>query len=136
MNFHLIYPMFAMVLLTFVVGTIALAARVRAARKKDVSMKYFKLMDGEAPEYMIKPIRHFNNLFETPILFYAGCFSAILTQAVDLPMMILAWAYVALRVAHALIHIGPNKVMPRMFAFLGSFAVILTMWILVVVHIS
>lgn len=136
LDFHLIYPMFAMVLLTFLVGCITLSARIRAARKRDVALKYFKNMSGEAPDYMTKPSRHFSNLFETPVLFYAGCFAAILTGATGPVMLILAWAYVALRVAHAMIHIGPNKVYPRMAAFLASFGVIVTMWIVVVVQIS
>ncbi len=135
MDFNLLYPMFAMVVLTFVVGGITLRARIRAARVGDVKMNYFKTMAGEAPEYMTKPVRHFNNLFETPTLFYAVSLAAIVTQTNGVRIQSLAWIYVASRLAHAYIHIGYNKVTHRMIAFLVSFVMILMMWITVLANI-
>ena len=135
MDFSLLYPMFAMVVLTFLVGAITLRARIRGAQSGDVKMGYFKTMKGEAPDYITKPVRHFNNLFETPTLFYTVCLAAMITQTTGVWMQSLAWVYVVFRCAHAYIHIGPNKVIHRMWAFLLSFVVILVMWLTVLVKI-
>jgi len=43
----------------------------------------------------------------------------------------LAWAYVALRVVHSLIHITYNHVLHRFLAFASSNFVLLALWILV-----
>lgn len=136
MDFSLIYPMFAMVVLTFVVGAITLRSRIRAVANRDITFKYFRLMQGEAPDYMVKPARHFVNLFETPTLYYAACLAGVVTQTTNDFMLAMAWIFVILRVAHAAIHIGNNDVRPRMFVFLGSFVVIMVMWIAILVHIA
>ena len=41
----MLYPMFAMVLLTFFVGLIALKARFAAVKAKDLKPAYFRLME-------------------------------------------------------------------------------------------
>lgn len=135
-NFVLVYPMFAMVCLTFLVATTMLFSRINGARRRDVHIKYFKLMSGDAPEYMMKPARHFINLFETPVLFYAVCLTAMVTQTSNGALQIMAWIFFALRVIHAAIHLGPNKVLPRMAAFLTSFGVLMAMWITVIIRLS
>ena len=71
----MIYPLFMMVLLTFIVGLIAMKCRIASLKSGDVSLKYFKLMEGqEVPEIITKTSRCFNNMFEVPLLFYAGCY--------------------------------------------------------------
>ena len=44
------------------------------------------------------------------MLFYAVTAFALLAGGADLPMVVLAWAFVLTRLVHAAIHIGPNKV--------------------------
>ncbi len=68
------YPMLLMVLLTFIVGLIAMKNRIASVKSGAVSAKYLKLMEGqEVPEVITKTTRSFNNMFEVPVLFYAGC---------------------------------------------------------------
>ncbi|MBK8284069.1 MAG: MAPEG family protein [Ahniella sp.] len=64
---------------------------------------------------------HYANLFEAPVLFYFTL-AAIAVAKLDLAVLLpLAWAFVALRAAHALVHLTYNKVMHRFYAFfLGS----------------
>src|SRR4030095_8225633 len=108
-TFALIYPMLAMVLLTATVLVIMFRSRVRAVREQALASAYFRTFQGGTePEYVVKPARHFINLFEAPTLFYAGCLAAIATQTAGPVVLALAWAYVAIRVAHAWIHIGRN----------------------------
>jgi hypothetical protein len=125
-------PLFAMVCLTFAVMLLTLVQRIRAVRRGDVSPKYFKLVQGEAPEYMLKPARHFSNLFETPVLFYAAGVLAIVTYR-ETPLMLgVAWVYVITRLAHALIHLTYNHVIHRLLAFMLSCICIFIMWLLLI----
>ena len=45
-------------------------------------------------------------------------------------MLALAWVFTASRVAHALIHVGPNIVKWRAIAFIVGVAIVLAMWLL------
>ena len=84
--------MFAMVLLTFAVLMTMFRARVRAVREGKVSATYFRIYQGEVePESTAKPARHFANLFEAPVLFYAVCLAAMITHFTGAAMQVLAW---------------------------------------------
>ena len=131
----MIYPMFAMVLLTFGVLLFAFAQRVRAVRSKAVKISYFRTMQGgEVPAHLVASTRHFANLFEMPVLFYAVCLLAMVLRTESPLLPVLAWLYVALRVVHTVIHLGYNNVMHRMLAFFLSCTVLLVMWLVVVVN--
>ena len=45
------------------------------------------------------------NQFELPLLFHACCIVLYVTQADNLPAVILAWMFVATRYAHAFVHV-------------------------------
>lgn len=126
MNHALIFPMFAMVVLTAVVLVFTFLTRVRAVRSGQVDFRYFKTFSvGEPTEAVLKTGRHFSNLFEVPVLFYSGCIVAMQMGATGFWPVLWAWVFVAARVVHAWIHIGSNKIYPRMGAFaLGSFAAV------------
>jgi len=133
----MIYPMFALVLLTLAVLVILFRSRVAAVRDGRVSLVYFRLYQGqEEPESIKKPARHLANLFETPVLFYVACLAAMVTHIDGLPMQLLAWAYFAARFIHAFVHIGGNRLSKRMPAFFASLLVLLAMWIYLVIAIS
>src|SRR5262245_25211915 len=114
----LVFPMASVVFLTILILTIAFLARVAAVRGGHVRMRYFKTFDdGEPTALVVKTTRHYANLFEMPVLFYAGCLAAIATHTCTRGMVLLAWVFVAARVVHAVIHIGPNVVLPRLLSF-------------------
>src|SRR5687767_6759322 len=105
----LVYPMLAMVLLTFVVLVVLFRSRVRMVREGHAPVSYFRLFQGSPePDYAAKPARHLTNLFEAPTLFYAGCLAAMIAGVTNTLVVALAWGYVAARVAHAVIHLGGN----------------------------
>jgi hypothetical protein len=136
-NYLLVYPMFAMVLLTATVLVIMFRSRVRAVREKALASAYFRTFQGGTePEYVTKPSRHFINLFEAPTLFYAGCLAAIATQTSGPVVVALAWAYVAIRVAHAWIHIGRNRLRHRIPVYGASWVVLLALWLVIVVRVT
>ncbi len=133
----MIYPMFAMVLLTFAVLIKLFRARVRAVREGLVPVTYFRLYQGQAePEFAAKPARHFANLFETPVLFYVVCLAAMITHFTGMAMQVLAWAYVGARLVHAFVHLGANRIGKRARAYFVSWLILLGMWSYLVAGIS
>jgi len=136
-EFALIYPMFAMVLLTFVVLIALFRTRTQSVRTRKVSAQYFQTYHGEIePDSSIKLSRHFANIFEAPTLFYIACVSALAVGQNAIAFHLLAWAYVALRAAHACIHIGSNKLRQRVKAYFASWGVLLLMWMYLAVGLA
>jgi hypothetical protein len=125
-----IYPMFAMVVLTAVVLATLFRSRVGAVRHGLVSAAYFRIYQGAVePESTAKPARHFANLFEAPVLFYVVCLAAMIMQFTGAAMQALAWIYVGARIVHAYIHLGGNRLRHRIRAYFFSWGVLLMMWI-------
>ncbi len=125
----MIYPMFTMVILTFIVGCLAAKCRFSSLRSGEINLKYFKLMAGQdVPELVTKTTRCFNNMFEIPVLFYVAC-SLYLSLGIDsLVGIVFAWLFVALRVAQVYIHITYNQIIHRMSAFWGAFLCVMVLW--------
>jgi hypothetical protein len=73
------------------------------------------------------PNRVFVNLVEVPVLFYALVAFYLITGLVDTPVLLLAWGYFALRVAHSLIYLSYNHVVHRFAVFATSNFVLLAM---------
>ena len=133
----LIYPMFAMVVLTGVVLVTVFRSRVRAVREGAIPSSYYRLyQSGTEPEYARKAGRHFSNLFEAPTLFYAGCLAAMATDVSGAGILILAWLYVAARIIHALIHLGGNRLRYRIRAYFAGWVVLAVLWVTVVVAVT
>lgn len=131
----MIYPMFAMLLLTFGYGFYTAYSRVKAARSGEVNPRYFKTMSGyELPYHLQIKNRHFANLLETPPLFYiAG--ALIIALGVTSPTAeLLGWLYVAARIVHMLIHNGYNHPLHRMMAFMAGLFCIFGLWCIVLIH--
>ena len=71
---------------------------------------------------------NFRNLFELPVLFYLALVVAALTGQVTAATLALAWAFVALRVAHSVIHCTYNRVWHRFYAYLAGGLVLWALW--------
>jgi hypothetical protein len=127
----LVYPMLALVLLTAGVLVVLFRARVRSIREGKVPVEYYRVYQGAAePEFVAKPTRHFANLFEAPTLFYAACLAAMVTGTTGITMVVLAWAYVAARLVHAIVHLGGNRIRRRLPIYFASWLILLAMWFL------
>jgi len=93
---QLIFPMLAMVVLTFSVVVRLFLARRKAVGEGTVSAGYFKVyQDIPEPEASAKLARHFSTLFEAPVLFYAACIAGIALHVAGTLFLALAWLYVA-----------------------------------------
>jgi hypothetical protein len=136
-QYALVYPMFAMVCLTAFVLARMFRARVRAVREGAVTPGYFKTYQGQQePPQSAQTARHFVNLFEAPTLFYVACVTAMVVQIQGLVILVLAWLYVAARIVHAWIHLGDNKLNPRIRIYGLSWLVLLALWVWIVIAVA
>ena len=131
----MLYPMFMMVMLTYVILLVTLRVRTSSVRRGEVSIKYFSVFQGEhVPEMVHKTSRHFANLFEVPVLFYiAGVLYLALGQTGSFAVNA-AWVFVASRVVHTVIHLGYNNVIHRLVVFAIGNACVLAMWISILIN--
>ena len=129
-------PVAALVALTFGVALLLLRARFRAGARRQVNFGDFRYGESErVPPEARLPSRNYVNLLEMPLLFYVACVVLYALGAVDAAGLALAWAYVACRALHSLIHLTYNNVLHRLAAFAASNVVLLVIWIRVVLAV-
>jgi hypothetical protein len=136
-QYQLLFPMLAMVLLTFGVAVVLFRARKRAVREGHTPVSYFRTFQGsQEPEFLAKPTRHFSNLFEQPTLFYAGCLAALVVGVTDVAAVTLAWGYVAARLVHTGVHLRGNRLRHRVPSYFASWLFLLALWIHVCIAVA
>ncbi len=124
-------PMGVMALLTFIVLGLIPIRRFRASAAGQVTAEDFKLGESaRVPSHVAVVNRAYMNLLELPVLFYAASLMYFVAGRVDQTTLAVAWAYVALRAAHSLIHVTYNKVFHRLAAFAISNFVLMAYWAL------
>ena len=135
--FHLLFAALGMVLLTFLVGARMLYSRVQEMRRKRMhpqTAATSQTLSGRLED--VRAADNFRNLFETPVLFYALVACAIAVSHVPPWLVIGAWCYFGLRVAHSLVHCTYNRVMHRLAIFALSFGLLVALWVGYVVALS
>lgn len=124
-------PMGALALVTFVVLALIPIRRFRASAAGQVTAEDFKLGESaRVPAHVALANRSYMNLLELPVLFYVASLMYFVAGRVDQTTLTVAWAYVALRAAHALIHVTYNNVFHRLAAFATSNLVLMAYWVL------
>jgi IMP dehydrogenase/GMP reductase len=131
----LVYPVLAQILLTFIILGAMGRARVRAVTSGRVKMGEIAANGGAFPDDVRRFGNNFSNQFETPVLFYVLVGIAIFIRATDVLMVLLAWAFVATRVAHAYVHLTSNHVPTRFRIFGIGVFVLLATWVLIVIRL-
>jgi hypothetical protein len=132
----ILFPVFAMVLIAFVVGPLILTTRLSSVKNGVVTMEYYEIFrGGEPPANVVQTTRHWSNLFEAPTLFYIACLMAFSLQLESTLLLGIAWAYVAVRLVHSVIHLTYNSVYHRLAAFLASQVILVVMWILIFIEV-
>ncbi len=132
MDKSIFYPMLGMATLTF--GVVALLAKRRfgaIGKGETTNLAFFKTFRGESPEpeSVQTAQRNLTNLFEMPMLFYPACIAAGMMGKVDTVTLSLAWAYVALRLVHTLVHVTGNDVRTRFKIFFLSNVPLMALWV-------
>jgi len=124
----LIGALLVQVLLTFVLLYWLGIARARSARRGEVRVKDVALSSVPWPDGLKQIANAYQNQLEVPVLFYAAALLAIVAGVVDAFVVGLAWAFVALRIVHAAIHVTHNVVIRRFQVFVAGVVVLSVMW--------
>src|SRR5215472_4287204 len=127
---RILLPMVALAGLTFAVLLLIPYKRFRAGFKGMVTARDFKYGESErVPPDVTLPNRNLMNLLEVPMLFYVACVTLYATHHVDNAAVGLAWAYVALRAVHSVVHLTYNRVRHRLAAYAASTVVLAMLWV-------
>lgn len=128
-------PMGAMAALTFAVLGLVPIARFRAVFAGKVQAVDFKLGESPAvPPEVALPNRNYMNLLELPTLFFPVCLMFFVAHRVTGAVIWVAWIFVALRLAHTLIHVTYNNVVHRLTAFAAANAALSVLWVMFFLH--
>ena len=130
MDTQIFYPVIALALQTAIIVFYLGSRRFRAVKRGEASADYFRTFTSEPPRdtLAVQAERNVKNLFEAPVLFYVVCLAAFQAGAVDPWLVGLAWAYVASRAGHSLIHLTSNKLRHRFRVFILSWLVLIAIW--------
>ena len=97
--------------------------------------KKISLREPNWPDHARKIENNLLNQFEFPVLFYVLMILLLITRQADFILMTLAWIFVALRIAHAYVHLTSNRVSLRGPLFILGVIVLTIMWGLFMVSI-
>ncbi|HUQ75533.1 MAG TPA: MAPEG family protein [Burkholderiales bacterium] len=127
---RIFYPMIALASFTFAVLLLIPFRRFRAAFRGEVRAKDFRYGESaNVPGEVAIPNRNLMNLLEMPVLFYVVCVALYVTLSVDPIAVYGAWAYVALRAAHSVVHLTYNNVYHRLGLYAASSVVLFALWV-------
>ncbi len=135
-NPAILYPIFALAFWTSLVLLLIPIARIRAGQRGEIVNNDFKYGESATvPPHVSIPNRNYMNLLELPVLFYVICLLIYVTGVTTPWLLSCAWAYVALRVVHSIIHLSYNHVVHRFAAFGLSNFVLIALWVLAAVQV-
>ena len=125
----ILYPMLALMGWTFVVLLMMGGRRIGAVQAGRVHVREFALGESAAvPADVTIVNRHYMNLLEIPMLFYAVSIVFYVTGRADAVALALAWTYVALRLAHSSVHLTYNRLFHRLLTFASSNFALMGLW--------
>lgn len=122
-SMQLVGPIIALVAWSLVMWAWMYATRLPAMfamkMKPDPNAPRGEQMSALPPQVRWKA-DNYNHLMEQPTLFYALALALALLGNSPFAAVVLAWAYVALRVVHSLVQALTNKIEVRFFVFMLS----------------
>ncbi len=115
-------PLFAMILLTFIVWVYMYVRRIRFILSRSLTPGEMEPIAFAqiSPPKVSNPSDNLKNLFEIPVVFYALVLYLFVTQQVDITNLSAAWLFVGFRVLHSAVHCTFNRVMLRFNLYLYS----------------
>jgi hypothetical protein len=122
MNSPILAPVVALIAWSLVVLLWAVVTRVPALKAAGIDLATARggrpgALDGVLPDATQWKAHNYNHLMEQPTLFYAVCLTLAVAGAGDGTNVLLAWAYVGLRVLHSLVQGTSNIIRHRFLLF-------------------
>ena len=131
----LLYPVFALIALTVVLHSMMAFARVRALKSGEVKVDDIVLGQPNWTARATQIANSYHSQHELPVLFYVLVAFILITSKADYVFVLLAWAFVALRLVHAFIHTTSNNINQRFPAYAAGLFILVVMWVLFGVRI-
>ncbi len=128
-NAAIFWPVIIQALITLYLYIPMSARRVASVKSGKAKASDYRLVEKE-PAEVRQMTRAIANQYETPILFYAVCLSAYVTQNAGTVMLALAWAFVITKATHVAVQTTSNRLRVRRPIFMISFFILLVMWLL------
>ena len=123
-----IWPMIAHVALVFCLYLLLSSRRMGAVKEGRARPDQFRENREEPAESLVVK-NAIANQFELPVLFYAVSILLDLVDA-DTPVTVAGgWLFVALRYAHAYVHVTSNRLRYRRPLFIAGLLVVMLLWI-------
>jgi hypothetical protein len=122
------WPVIVQVILIYVVYYLLFSRRQDAVKAGRVRLSQFRDNVTE-PEETRSLKNNLTNQYELPVLFVAACIANHATGNAGIVAVLLAWLFVALRIAHAVIHVGQNRLRYRVPVFIAGYAVNGLLWL-------
>ena len=127
-------PLAAMVLLNFLVWLRLYQTRLGELKRRRIHPQAVASAAQMAALEDTRAADNFRNLFELPVLFYAAMLLILLVPLQGTALLVLAWAFVALRYLHSFIHCTYNRVKDRFTAYLLSSIALWALWAVLIHH--
>lgn len=125
----ILVPMLVVVALTFIAFVKMGAARGAAVKAGQDPNFYRAHIGTPEPEAATAAVRHWDNLFELPTLFYAACITAFALNAVSLWTLVFAWGWVVARLIQSAVHMTYNNPSHRGGGFVLGVLCMAALWI-------
>lgn len=135
MHHALAQPVAVLAAWTFVIFFWMYATRIPAMVRAGIDLKTLRGGTGSNLDKVLPPevqwkAHNYNHLLEQPVLFYAACMLLMLLGPSQTAVT-LAWAYVALRIAHSLVQATVNITRIRFLLFFAASLCLLGLVLLV-----
>jgi hypothetical protein len=126
-------PLFVEVVLTF--GLLLWMAALRQGNYSSGVVKPQDIALGQSlwPSRTTQVAHSFSNQFELPVLFYVLTILALVTKQAGVAFVVLAWIFVACRLAQSFVHVTSNRVRVRGGFYFAGAVVLMVMWALFIV---
>ncbi|MCP5001003.1 MAG: hypothetical protein GY933_20240 [Hyphomicrobiales bacterium] len=127
-NTAIFWPLIIQTALIYIIYVLVSRRRYSAVRAGSAKASDFKVPIVE-PEPTATVARNLVNQFELPFLFYAVCIVLYMVNGVNYAVVVLAWIFVASRIAHSWVHVTTNNIRQRRPIFVVGYFVNAILWL-------
>jgi hypothetical protein len=127
-GYQIFWPLLAHVVLVYGLYALLGLRRAKMVRAGSVAKSDYRENRNEPAESLVVK-NCLANQFELPVLFYACCILLYVTEADNIVAVGLAWLFVALRYAHAAVHVTSNNLSYRSPLFAAGYLTLGAMWV-------
>ena len=124
----ILYPAILMMILTLFLYVKNYLDNVKAKKSNAIKFSYFKIYEGEVPDYVSISRQTLKNQFELPIFFYFLTAIILVFDQVSQLDLIFGWIFVISRYVHCYIRLSSNYVPYRAKVFKLGIIILIVWW--------